>query len=370
MAGGADPNLRAKTGLTALMQAAFTGQTAIVRILLEARPDVDARLDNQSTALMAAALGGHTEIVRALIAAGADIQLTADNGSTALMEAAHAGRMDAVRVLLDAGSNVNAALDNGITALMGAALGGHTAIVHALIAAGANVSARDRNGWTALTHAAASASLDAVQALLASGIEVDPKERSLVVGRTYVNEYYSSNERRLLDLAATEFQKVLYSDPDNLTALEWTGAVEVLRWDENLNLQQFRRAIALLKRCVGLDKDQPERYYWIAAANSIFVATGKGASANEYAALLDEGIANALKAIELNPRYWEAMSYLNVLYRQRAERLPAGATRDQLLRLATTTAENAIKARDANNGRPSRPNDQFTTPAPPPPPAL
>ena len=356
---GADVNARSAEGLTGLMQAAFAGQSANVRILLEAEADVNARLANGSTALMAASLGGHREIVRALLDARADIRLTAANGSTALMEASSAGKMDVVRMLLAAGSDVNATLNNGVTALMGAALGGHTDIVRALLAGGARVNMRDGKGWTALIHAAASTNSATVLALLASGANVSPQERALVLGGTYVNEYYSSNEPRLLELASAEFQRVLSSAPDNLAALQWMAAIDVLRWNESLTLQQYRKTNALLKKTLTLNPQELERYYWIAATNSMFVSQGKGATAAEYAAILDEGIEHIRKAITANPQYWEALAYLTTLYRQKGD-----------IAASDAVSQDAIRARDANLSRPSRPTDQFSTPAPPPPPAL
>ena len=359
LAAGADVNARTAEGLTALMQAAFAKQAANVRLLLESKADVNARLANGSTALMAASLGGNSEIVRALMAAGADLRLAADNGSTALMEAASAGNLEVVRMLLQAGSDVNTTLTNGTTGLMGAALGGHTDTVRALLAAGARVNMRDNKGWTAVTHAASSTNSITLLALLGAGANVNPSERALLLGSTYVNEYYSSGEPRLLDLATTELQRVLNAAPDHYAALQWTAAIEFLRWNDAPTLPQFKRTNALLKKLQTLNPMDSERHYWIAAANSIFLTQGKAIPAADSAAILAEGIEYGRKAIEASPQYWEALAILGTLYQQKGDAAAAEiAFRD------------AVRARDANQSRPSRRTDQFSTPAAPPPPAL
>jgi ankyrin repeat protein len=356
---GANAGARAKNGLTALMDASFAGHGDVVRILLEARSDVNASLDNGSTALMAAAQKGATDIVTALLAAGANPKAKSTTGGTALMEAAYSGQLAALQLLLKAGSELDAVTNTGLTALMGASLGGHTAVVEALLQAGANLKLKDSKGWTALTHARASSNPETVRLLLGKEADLTPQERSLIAGGAYINEYYSSNERKLLDLAAGEFQKVLGSQPQNVEALEWMGAVEFLRWSEPPTLEQFRRATALLKKAVELDPKDPDRHYWMAAASSIFGSTGKGASAAETTQIVNEGIEHAKKAIELDPEFADAMDHLSVLYRRKGETGPA-----------FDAHTNAMRIRERRGNRPSRFNDQFSRPAVPPPPKL
>jgi ankyrin repeat protein len=53
------------------MNAAFTGNVDMVKMLLEAGAEVNAKADNGWTALILAKRNGHAEIVRLLIEAGA-----------------------------------------------------------------------------------------------------------------------------------------------------------------------------------------------------------------------------------------------------------------------------------------------------------
>jgi hypothetical protein len=93
----------------------------------------------------------------------------------------------------------------------------------------------------------------------------------------------------------------------------------------------------------------------MAALSSIFVSRGKEAPAAEVAAILDQGIEHARKAIELDPEFADAMDHLSILQRRKGESAAADAA-----------AGNASRIRQRRGNRPSRFNDQFTRPAVPP----
>jgi len=353
---GANVNTRASNGLTALMEASFGGHAETAQFLIQSRADVNAALSNGSTSLMAAAEKGHPQIAAALIAAGANVKAKSSTGGTALMEAAYSGHIELVRLLLKSGSEIDAASSTGATALMGAALAGKTEVVAALLEASANPDLKDSRGWLALTHARASANPATVRLLLGKTTGLSPAERNLITGSAYLNEYYASSDGKLLDLATTEFQRVITAEPQNATALEWLGAIEVLRFGEAPTLAQYRKAAALLKKSVDLDPKDPDRQYWMAAVNSVFASNGKGASAAELAAIVDQGIEHAKKAIELDPEFADAMDHLSVLYRRKGDTAAADTAR-----------ANAVRIRTRRDNRPSRFNDQFSRPAVPPP---
>ncbi len=352
---GAAVNVRTKTGVTPLIDASFGGHLETVRVLLEKGADPNLSLEDGSTALMAASVKGQNDIVRALLGAGAPVNAGINSGGTALMEAAYAGQAETVRILLAAGADPKAAGADGLTALMGAAFKGSPDAVGALLDAGAPVAPRDKKGWTALTYARASANPDTVRLLLAKTTDITPQERSIALGGTYINEYYSSNEADLLDMAAAEFQRALAIQPQNAAALEWMGAVEYLRWSKPPTLEQFRKAQAPLKRSADLDPNDPDRHYWIAATSSIFLSTSQNVSAADTAAILEDGVQHARKAIELDAQFADAMEHLSVLYRLKGEQA-----------LAESTHQDAQRVRARLGNRPSRFSDQFSRPALPP----
>ena len=134
-------DLKNRDSYTALMQAAETGQLALVQALLEAGAAVDSQSDyNGYTALMSAAETGRLDIVQALLEAGAALDFQNSRGYTALIFSASRGHLNIVQALLEAGAAVDLQHSDGCTALMQAARNGHLNIVQALLEAGAHLN--------------------------------------------------------------------------------------------------------------------------------------------------------------------------------------------------------------------------------------
>ena len=108
-----------------LALAAREGKLEIIKVLLDAGADVNARNILSQTALMVAALGGQGDAVQMLVAAKADVNLVEKDGKTALMLAAENGQTDAVRALLKGNADVDIASKNGQTAMSLAVTNSH-----------------------------------------------------------------------------------------------------------------------------------------------------------------------------------------------------------------------------------------------------
>jgi len=83
LAAGADPNMKAHNGTTALMLSLVMNHAEIVDKLLAAGADQNAQDNNGATALMGAARYGLIDMVDKLLAAGADPMIQDSNGKTA-----------------------------------------------------------------------------------------------------------------------------------------------------------------------------------------------------------------------------------------------------------------------------------------------
>lgn len=105
---GANPNTPIATGETPLMTCSKTGSVEAVQALIAHDAAVNAKepVQNQ-TALMWAAAERHSGVVKILIDAKADLQARTKRGFTALHFAAREGDQDSIRVLLAAGVSVN-----------------------------------------------------------------------------------------------------------------------------------------------------------------------------------------------------------------------------------------------------------------------
>ena len=122
-----DPDVAARD--EALQGAAMFGRADMVKLLLEAGADVEARDEFGDTALHEAAKRGHAAVVKLLLEAGADMEARDESGDTALHEAVSDSW---VRITIKRGGSVES----------------HAAVVKLLLEHGADVEAKDEDGWT------------------------------------------------------------------------------------------------------------------------------------------------------------------------------------------------------------------------------
>ena len=174
-AGALNPNQRIPAaaypdGAPLIAIAARTASLEVMRYLISAGADLNARTSANETALMLAAFffdaneqssgrafERHESAVRMLVAAGAGL----DNYLgyyTPLAYAAYQGNDRVVRYLIERGARVNIDAQNGLTyvntPLMMAAIQGNENIARVLLRAGADADVRVRGGHTASEFAA------------------------------------------------------------------------------------------------------------------------------------------------------------------------------------------------------------------------
>jgi hypothetical protein len=135
---GADPDVRGRYGRNPLHGAAYSGNSEVVRLLIEygaAAADVNARDSGGSTPLLLASEGhnfGDGSVVRLLLEHGADINVQNHFGRTPLHRASFRGALEVVRLLLGHGADVEAKNNIDKTALQIAADEGHDDVVELL----------------------------------------------------------------------------------------------------------------------------------------------------------------------------------------------------------------------------------------------
>jgi ankyrin repeat protein len=138
----ADPSaIRAKNhfGWTAFHIAAFAGNVANVKLLLDRGADVNLRAATKfrNTPLQIAMLTGQLETAKLLLDRGADVLDRQAKGFCAMHEAALLGRIDLMQLLIDRGAEINSRSDDGRTPLSEAMRGKHADAVEFLKSKGA-----------------------------------------------------------------------------------------------------------------------------------------------------------------------------------------------------------------------------------------
>ena len=176
---GADIEAKDGMGRSPLLVACENGNIAMVKMLVEAGASVRATDYKKETCLTLAAENGHTETVRYLVGLPeVDVEHEVEN-VTALNLAVTEGHSDVVQVLIDAGARIEAKYRLGWTPLFYACYKGNLIIVKMLVKAGASVHSTDYKKETCLTLAAGYGHTETVRYLVGlPEVEVNEKARN------------------------------------------------------------------------------------------------------------------------------------------------------------------------------------------------
>jgi tetratricopeptide (TPR) repeat protein len=180
----------------------------------------------------------------------------------------------------------------------------------------------------------------AVQHFMTS-VELDPTftNARLYLATAYMSQYIPGATSRENEEKATKafehFNKVLEQDPENRTAI---ASIASLRF----NQKNFDDAEEWHHRMLKVDPQSKDSYYtlgviaWTRSFQSRMEARAdmgmkqedpgplkdrkkRAELAEKYLPIIEEGIANLEKAIEVDHEHDDAMAYLNLLHRERAD---------------------------------------------------
>ena len=203
----------------------------------------------------------------------------------------------------------------------------------------------------------------------------------LYLATAYASQYIpgapSAENVRYGEQAITEFKDILDKDPNNLSALDGIGSILYNMAGTPFDAEKMEESKSYHQKHIQLKGDDPEPYYWIGVIDWTLAYRGNKDMRDEYnsntkkpvkdgepmpAALskdftakygqeVDEGISDLKKAIELKPDYDDAMAYLNLLYRQKADMESTPEARDNDLKMADDLVDKvkAIKQKRMEN---------------------
>lgn len=189
----------------------------------------------------------------------------------------------------------------------------------------------------------------------------------------------AEESKRNCDASIAEFGKILESHPENVTALgylaqlyyDMAGAVAATDWAQASQL--FGESKDYRRRLINLDPSNPEHYYsigvvdWaIAYRQNAEIRRKIGRQQDEplpakdrrelvslNSEVVEEGITMLKKATELNPNYIDAIAYLNLIYRQKADIVESPREREQWLQAADDMHERYQKLREQQQQKPA-----------------
>lgn len=220
-------------------------------------------------------------------------------------------------------------------------------------------------------------------ALYDSARKLDPDfaEIDRMIGYSYIGLYRPDEEgaenEQLADRAITELRKYLQKRPEDevarealinlllnadrttdaiaffLTELEANpNSLEAARSVARLYAQQgdFNKALEWYEKVAKLDNNNAEAFYTYGVVVYEKVAKNPPASTEETLQMIESGKAALQRAIDLNPEYFEANVYMNLLFREQAKLFDDPAQQQELYAKADVYRNKAIaitKARKA-----------------------
>lgn len=235
--------------------------------------------------------------------------------------------------------------------------------------------------------------------------QLDPSvlNASLYLATAYASQYIpgapSDENVQNARSAEREYKEVLNRDPDNLSAIDGLASILYQTAGQPFSTALFEESKSYHKKHTELRPNDPQPYYSIGVIDwalsyrantqlradfnrSVGAAQEAGSSdgergsqqfavglrdtdplpevirlkyADDFGPTIDEGIAYLKHAIQLKPDYDDAMVYLNLLYRRKADVVATPAERDGL----TSMADDLIdRVKDIKEKRAEAPTQQ------------
>jgi hypothetical protein len=197
--------------------------------------------------------------------------------------------------------------------------------------------------------------------------DLDPSlmNARLYLATAYASQYIpgapSDQNIRLGTQAVNEFKEVLDIDPNNISAIDGIGSILYQMAGTPYDPKKFEESKSYHLKHIALKPNDPEPYYWVAVidwAMAQRVNLELRAEYNksnikkqvkdtdpmpasvraEYVAkcgpMVEEGIGVLQKALQIRSDYDDAMAYLNLLYRRKADMVESAEERESLQKQA------------------------------------
>jgi len=209
----------------------------------------------------------------------------------------------------------------------------------------------------------------------------------LYLATAYASQYIpgapSEQNVRLGTQAVNEFKEVLQLDPNNLSAIDGIGSILFQMAGTHYDPKKFEESKSYHQKHIELKPNDPEPYYWIGVIDWTLAFRGngelraaynrehvnkqvrdddplppavRGEYVSKYGALVDEGVAYLQKSIQLRPDYDDAMAYLNLLYRRKADMVESADERANLKKQADELIDKVKEIKQKRAEQPQQPS--------------
>ncbi len=179
-------------------------------------------------------------------------------------------------------------------------------------------------------------------------VELDPDltTAEIYLGTAYAQQFVPNGRGEDNDknakLAIQTFEDVLKHDPTNVNAV--AGLASIYQ-----NTQDLQKAHEYYMKYAQLDPTNKVPYYAIGSLDWIIVYDKNNPPpAEEQGKLIDEGLANLDKSLALDQDYEDAMTYKNLLYREKARLSDSEEDKKKLTAMADEWFNKALEARKRN----------------------
>jgi tetratricopeptide (TPR) repeat protein len=216
--------------------------------------------------------------------------------------------------------------------------------------------------------------------------DLDPSllNARLYLATAYASQYIpgapSEQNKNIGKQAIAEFKEILQTNPDNLSAIDGIGSILFQMAGTPFDPKLFEESKSYHQKHIQLKPEDPEPYYWIGVIDWTLAfranaemrkdyneknirkqvkdtdplpAAVRGEYLSKYGSLIDEGVADLQKAISIRTDYDDAMAYLNLLYRRKADTVESADERASLQKQADELVDRVKEVKQKRASQPA-----------------
>lgn len=152
-----------------------------------------------------------------------------------------------------------------------------------------------------------------------AAVDLDPNllNAHLYLAAAYASQYQPGGEspenKKIGEEAIQAYQNVLAKDPTNVDCVKGIAGIY-------FNMRNFEKAKEYYVKTAQLEPNNPEPFYSIGNVNWVLCYNKQNPlPTDRKKELIEEGLTNLKKAVEIDPNYYNAYFYINLLLRQKAQ---------------------------------------------------